>query len=383
MPVNHLMQMLKTLVRDIETAGYESVYNFQNATVALKVDTSALIEFANMYFDCYFDVGTHSEPQITVYASSSSIILEYLCTELPVDEKDLDKNGSIVIPLNSNMDVIFQQDIEGGSNCSAYHVVDKFKRNIIILVSECDEPGKHMLMRTVRTFVKLLLLERGMLLFHAACIVKDGYGIGFTGDKLAGKTTTLITALLNCNCDFLANDKVFLDYINGYLTMYGLPVSLGIRVGTIHLFPTMQSLLGKASALHSDNNILSEKELENPRTRIYVSPRYLASMLKCSIVPCARVKCFVIPEFSRSTRESKLIHLTLDETKKFLLTQHLSEPFPHQPYWNKLVNPGNGKLHDNVETVIDRISNDIPVYKLIQNDKTNGDSVDILNKLWG
>lgn len=375
--------MLETLIGDIEATGYHSVYRYQDIIVSLKVDTRVFIEFASMYFDGYFDVCAHLEPQITVYASSNPFVLKYLCRELPVDKKDLDKNGSIVMPLSSNMDVIFQQerDIEKEINCFAYYVVDKSKRNITVLVPESEEAGKYVPMRAVRIIVKLLLLERGMLSFHSACIVRNGYGVGLIGDKFSGKTTTLINALLNCNCDFLANDQVFLDYTKGTLMMYGLPISAGIRIGTIHYFSPLQSLLSKGPELHCDNNILDAKELKDPRTRIYVSPRQLVSILKCSIVPCARIGCFVVPEFSRDISESKLASLTKDEARKCLLKHYLSEPFPNQPYWNTLVTPDNRKLHGNVEKIIDRMSNDLTVYKLMQNDRTNGDSADILNTL--
>lgn len=373
MPGNDSISLLEDLIMQIDAYGFDAHYSFQECALHLKTDNLAFIEFANTYFLGYFDSCTSVEPQITVYASSDTVLLERIRQEYPVNKHLLDKNGcGVLAQLNTYTDLVYRQDTD---SLFAYYVVNKAERMITIVT---PKKGRFFPMRAVRTLMNLLLLEKGTIPFHAACIVKDGYGVGITGNKFAGKTTTLINALHHCRCNFLANDKVLLHEVDDVLFMYGLPISLGIRLGTISHFHRLHPLLDKGPELHDDNRGLDEMALQDPQTRIYVSPHQLVSTLNCSIEPYAQLRCLVNPEYSAAVTESQLIPLPKHEAKIFLATQYLHEPFPINPYWKRLL---TRELVD-AETAAEKIvAKGLTVYKLLQNEHTNQTSAIILNRL--
>ncbi|WP_446009818.1 hypothetical protein [Candidatus Electrothrix sp.] len=130
-----------------------------------------------------------------------------------------------------------------------------------------------------------------------------------------------------------------------------------------------------------DNKIMNDGELNNPHTRIYVTPRHLVSMAKCCIQPCAKVKCFLVPVFSKDTTKSKLVPLSKDEAVAYLSKQLLNRLLPYEYYERIIVKLETGRPYDNFLNIINRVVADAPVYKLIQNAHTNVDTVGILDEL--
>lgn len=69
--------------------------------------------------------------------------------------------------------------------------------------------------------------RNGYSIVHGACISKDGESFIISGNKGAGKTTTLLR-LLEQGYDFISNDKVAVKEENGRVVTCGIPHSMGV-----------------------------------------------------------------------------------------------------------------------------------------------------------
>lgn len=86
-----------------------------------------------------------------------------------------------------------------------------------------------------------LLNSKGQL-FHAAGLTSNGKGIGFAGNSGKGKST-LCLHLLGDGVDFVSNDRLMVEMVDGKLSMTGVPKYPRINPGTIMNNPRLLSLL--------------------------------------------------------------------------------------------------------------------------------------------
>lgn len=73
----------------------------------------------------------------------------------------------------------------------------------------------------------LAFQKNGYSIIHGACISKDGNAFIISGDKGAGKTTTMLRMLEN-GYDFISNDKVAVKKMGDKVIVCGIPHSMGI-----------------------------------------------------------------------------------------------------------------------------------------------------------
>jgi hypothetical protein len=83
-------------------------------------------------------------------------------------------------------------------------------------------------------------------------VLPDGRATLLMGDKLAGKTTTMLYFLQEKANAFLANDKVFVRSSPEPVAR-ALPTAAGIRWETVAMFPELQRLVAAGSLFHVDN----------------------------------------------------------------------------------------------------------------------------------
>lgn|SRR5574344_442765 len=177
----------------------------------------------------------------------------------------------------------------------------------------------------INTFV-MELQKRGYIIVHGACVAKDGQGYIISGNKGAGKTTTLLK-MLELGYDFVSNDKVAIKKINGEIVACGIPHSMGIIASDISRFnidaqygryegPKIYfrvAQIGKALGVNVYNKT-------NLRAIIFPSYEPGRQELSSSIVP--------------STRESYGSENIFEETAIAEQKQYLLDIFPKISYVN-------------------------------------------------
>ncbi|MGI8838854.1 MAG: hypothetical protein ACR2H4_19770 [Pyrinomonadaceae bacterium] len=367
------------MLAELEMGEYQSTYCFYGSSVSLKADHHESVRFSDTYFSGYFETNGSLPSQITVTVNSDPSTLKYLTRLLRLSDDTSDFGIPKFLWLSPDHGICVRRLSGGPDKPSVLYALNKLRRSITLLIPPGDFETRYIPMRTVRAAMKLLMLERGMWQFHAACIAKNGLAIALTGNKFSGKTSTLVSALLNRDFDFVANDKVLVDRGEQSWFVYGLPVSSGIRIGTIRQFLPLLDLLNDPHEQHWDNHVLGNEDYRNELTRIYVKPQKLVEILKCSIMPRAKVKCFVVPELVQGITKSRLLRASHGEAKEWLMGQYLDQPFAQEPCLKMLFQSPYSSVVERAE--ISRMAFELPVYKLIQNELTNADSARNLEEL--
>lgn len=95
------------------------------------------------------------------------------------------------------------------------------------------------LMRVIREVAMGHAIHAGTLVLHAAAVALGDAGILIAGPKRAGKTTLLVHALQGDGARFVANDRVLIDLAGPQPRCGGLPSIVGLRPGTLAMFPTL------------------------------------------------------------------------------------------------------------------------------------------------
>ncbi|WP_162561315.1 phosphoenolpyruvate carboxykinase (ATP) [Salinispora vitiensis] len=102
-------------------------------------------------------------------------------------------------------------------------------RRRLALVNEDDSWAVQQLLRSVRYLLRWQAYERGDLFLHGGLVRAQGTGIAFLGHKRSGKTSSILSALLNGGADFVSNDDLV---ITDALTGHGSPRTVNVRSST-------------------------------------------------------------------------------------------------------------------------------------------------------
>jgi hypothetical protein len=112
-----------------------------------------------------------------------------------------------------------------------------------VVLADVTRQAHTALLRLVRAITARVLLAEGWIPLHAACITTDAGAICLLGDRQHGKTTALLYLLNGAAgpVSLVANSIVFLAPDNTRQACT-LPTAIGIRPGSLSLFPTLQHL---------------------------------------------------------------------------------------------------------------------------------------------
>ena len=98
---------------------------------------------------------------------------------------------------------------------------------------EATSFSEQVICHLIRAAVDKLLLSSGYHLYHAGAFVLNGKTVLIVGDKGAGKTTSLVTALDEFNAGYLSNDRVYGKVRNGKLHIIEREAETKIGIETI------------------------------------------------------------------------------------------------------------------------------------------------------
>jgi len=91
------------------------------------------------------------------------------------------------------------------------------------------------------------MLKKGMILAHAAGVASNGRGIAMAGMSGKGKST-LCLHLLSRGLDYISNDRLLLDRLEGVPQMWGVPKLPRINPGTVLNNPNLTGMVSEEEA---------------------------------------------------------------------------------------------------------------------------------------
>ncbi|HEY0601331.1 MAG TPA: hypothetical protein VGD58_00405, partial [Herpetosiphonaceae bacterium] len=231
----------------------------------------------------------------------------------------------------------------------------------------------------------------GWIPFHGACCISGGTGICITGDKFAGKTSTLINLLAAGDAQLVTNDKLMLRAADGVLSACALPHKIGIRVGTFMADPTLRRWLVEAADTTYPKPRLADldritatttaADLPSRTEKVFLMPYELAQLFGASVAAAAQPALVLIPIFTPGIACSELVPVDADEAAAYLATQYLDLPAQGQEYLQSWFALDDTQLRDRLWALLAALVPTLQVFKLYQNQATNRHSIELIKGL--
>jgi hypothetical protein len=278
---------------------------------------------------------------------------------------------------NSRMSC-FVMEPDGDSRESVAIVLVNHEGRRVYVLGCCEGYVRKAAMRSIRAMAMVEYAHHEYLLIHGGCIEHEGSGIAVVGHRRAGKTTTVLSCISSGMCAFIANDKVFLGLdSNGQSVCHGLPVSSGIRAGTIEgvrelMKRSQYSVFAKRWRERAKAITVSHEE-----ERCYVTPQELRRWTGCGLTQQAPLKGIVFPRYSPDRSSSMLRKMTSDAAIT-AISPHVQDVwFPEQPYWHsEVMVRDRSSVASRLKAILARCR----CYELFQNEHTNSHSVNLLRR---
>ncbi|WP_328886477.1 hypothetical protein [Streptomyces sp. NBC_00316] len=266
--------------------------------------------------------------------------------------------------------------------------VDDTRRRMA-LANEDEGWTVQQLLRSVRYLLRWQAYERGDLFLHGGLVRAENTGIAFLGHKRSGKTSSILSALLNGGADFVSNDDLVLtdaDGDAGALTGYGSPRTVNVRTDALLALardtPALLSLLSDTShptnafpgrhhtrdAIHSDTG-------DRLPGSVWVRCAELAHVTGRSLLPESRVDMVVLPGFDSATDGPDMTRLTPQEAYQ-ALSEHVEDnATKYDPYlaaWFPATHA------DRRTRLLRRLADRTPCYRLTQDMGRLADATSLL-----
>lgn len=221
-----------------------------------------------------------------------------------------------------------------------------YEQSLILIDAVNVESSYFIILKILKQISRYENYIRNHILLHASCIVKQGEGYVFMGEKSAGKTTVMVNLLKN-NQDkyqYLGNDIVILDK---KLTIYSIFSKVGIGAATLEFLNERR-----------ENKI----PIRNANKYYYE----LKDFIDIFQVECTN-KAELAGIFILS--KSNIFHCDLIQTDKVegLIKAHIlldgkDEELTDHPDWMQLMPLSNEKI--SLENICKEISQLIPCYNV-------------------
>lgn len=189
---------------------------------------------------------------------------------------------------------------------SKYCYIKKQNNLLNICMEQYDKEDENFVKRMFTTTLIKILQQSGYVIVHGSCVVKDNSAIIISGDKRAGKTTTLLN-LVNRGYDYLANDRLALKQTDDCVIVIGIPFSMGI-------------MLEDAKRLFNIDNLSTG--LDNKEKKVYLENNQISSFLNVRVKSSAMVKSFILLSYDQSVNslETKKIDSLIDRLGNNIMT---------------------------------------------------------------
>ncbi|MFD9357947.1 hypothetical protein [Streptomyces sp. NPDC060031] len=187
-------------------------------------------------------------------------------------------------------------------------------------------------LRTIRNLLRWQAFTAGQLVLHGGMVTFDGRGTAFLGAKRAGKTSSILSALLVGGASFVSNDDLTVELTDRGPTGHGWPRSVNVRTDTLASLESVRPGITEQvlAASHPTNGWDGEHRSAEgglPRS-VWSYPAELAAELGFALAPRAPLTALVLPRFGPATGGPRLERITRDEARE-LLSPHVETAASH------------------------------------------------------
>ena len=169
---------------------------------------------------------------------------------------------------------------------------------------------------TIKFFVDNLfnrLLEHNNYIgVHASCVEKFGRSVLFVGERLAGKTTSMLT-MLNDGYNLISNDYTAIKYLDkeGYLDAFGINNDIFIRMSKKF---SSKDINQKYVKIAKEQNVCCSDIEKLQDNRIMLSHYDLAKLNGVEFKPSGKVELIIFPRYVSGIKEAKFTVVDMSES---------------------------------------------------------------------
>ncbi len=368
----------------LEAMGSYTRFDVAETNVGYYCDDTDSAEWLRRFFAGYFVPSTMPSAHAFIYSTCNPTLLALLQTYFPYS-LPLGQEEYREIALNHQSLLIHRRPAGTPTPEDVYYYLFKPGRKILIVSTGTPQVRRTQGLQTVRALMRMLLIERGGLPFHAACCTKNGQGICIVGDKFAGKTSTLINLLANNSFHVVSTDKLLLYDAGSHVLARGLPCIAAIRHGTLLCHPTLLHWLEKTTdsffphisleSVYETAATTSAEELTRGKEKTRLLTSELAALFGASIEVMTPLKLFLVPIFDPSLQVSSLVPLREERhAVATLVSNYPSLARKGEGFLQHFFDTSDEILKERLTSLLTKFLPDIPIYELYQNRNTNNHS---------
>lgn len=260
-------------------------------------------------------------------------------------------------------------------------VMNKLERNIDILCESYGIIESQYVGEILISMFGKYYEDNGFYFFHASGVSKNNKSVVIAGSRNSGKTSVM-SILLQNDFDYIANSRIG---INDSLYSIGQPYMLGMRINTIYksLSEDHQDRIFKTEDYQRVEKILElwrfngDKEAILKRyydRKINLKNKEIKEIFNCGLKKKSNLKAIIIPEYCSNLQRIEIEKLNKSEKMTILVDNYEGGIYSSVKYLNELYKRNNRKIPNNVINKID-------FYKVRQNENTNSELINWINKL--
>jgi hypothetical protein len=272
-----------------------------------------------------------------------------------------------------------------------YLLLFREQRRILLVTPDDVEVQREEGMQVLRSAGKWLLLERGWLPMHSACVARNGRAVCVAGEKASGKTSTMLNLLARNGCDLLAPDKFLLREDGQRLAVCGVPGKIGVRVGSVVVQPRLLDWVAREEAPFFPHLSPAEvqriaetntpEQLRDRKEKIPLLPTELAGLFGRSIVPTAPLGLVLLPVFDPALEESRLVRVDPDQAIAVLRKSYVSLLSKAEGFLLTFFDLHDAVLEQRLAALLDEHLPAVAAYEVHQSHTTNEQTAELVGDL--
>lgn len=183
------------------------------------------------------------------------------------------------------------------------------------------------LLRSVRNLIRWQAYERGELFLHGGMVAVGGVGIAFLGRKRAGKTSNILSALINAAADFVSNDDLVLASSPDGVIGQGFPRAITIRLDSLMAVTKDDQRLRKL--VHDARHPINHHRVQES---LFVRCAELVVAAGTELRPRHPLQVVAFPQFVGAGESTGVEKLGRAEAARLLAEHTESEATDHDPF---------------------------------------------------
>jgi hypothetical protein len=378
------------VVGHIQAQGHHLRLDYAGVSTAYHSDEGTSAAWIEQFLKGYFRTSDTGEADAAVYSTADAALFASL-QSLASQQPTLGKNDYVEIPLTDAVALIHTKATKVTPEEDVYRLLFTRQRRIVLVTSGNPEVRREEGMQTLRALGKWLLLEKGWIPMHSACVAKGGRAICVAGEKASGKTSTLLNLLARGGCDLLAIDKFLIRESGSHLEVCGLPGKSGIRVGSAVVHPQVLDWLARARSPFFPHISAEEVQhiaatntpegLRNRSEKIHLLPAELAEMFGTQITPTAPLGLLLVPVFDLGVEEPRLVSVDPEPAIMMLAECYAGLLSKGEGFLLHFFDLSDDVLKERLAMLLSRHLPQVGTYELHQNHTTNEQAAALVGNL--